>query len=310
MEKSAEPAIGALIDRIGTEPDGEICEEIARALGAIGPPAVGPLVEIIQQDDLRQLPVATAALMLMGKEAAAEIAKLLEVRDDNVRKTALAVLRELGGKAASAMPAAAEMLDQDNDDETVGYALAGIWACGPHGLAAAPAVIRCFLERDGELANLCHHALYSMGPDVRPMIEAALLAASGEERQRLERVLAGLPGLEEARFALFERLGRDDLLEMFVHVGRILERQGPTSWTAISGILTEQEKKGEIEKGRFPLAIRSLGMKMKQLEGLLGVKLTGHGGTQKGGLTSDGIALLPKADAYLAAKRRRMAADD
>jgi hypothetical protein len=98
------------------------------------------------------------------------------------------------------------------------------------------------------------------------------------------------------------RLGEEP--KLFVAVGDILEREGPTSYKQISAKLAKLQREGSLDRDVETNA-RTIAVKIKRLEKLLGQKegrtimLTDRGSTTRGGLTPDGEAIHERAKTYL-----------
>jgi len=307
--RRAAAAIPALLARVGTEGEVEVCQDIAFALGAIGEPAAAPLVQVIRDGDPRCLVLASAALLTMGAESVPEILQLLGDPDESVRKFALPLLRDLGRNATAAVPLLAEVLEESTDEIVISYLLAALRELRWEAASAAPSVIGCLMDAEGAIVELCQDALWNMGPDARPELEKAVRQTEGIKKFRLEEVLAGLRAMDERRFARFERLNQDKLLKMFMEVGRVLTEKGPTSWPDLAEILTAREAKGELVQTGFSTSASALRTRIKDLETELGESLTSHGSNKKGELTTAGESLLPLVIEYLAVKRRRASGD-
>lgn len=308
--KRAASAIPALLDHVGKECESVVCEDLVCTFSNIGEAAIRPMVQTLRDGDVRKLPVISAALLMIGADAVPAVLPLLQESNANSRKLALVLMRSLGSCAAAAVDQLGEILDAASDEEETGYALAVCRELGPKAKEVAPAIVRCLLKEDGPIVEMCLVALGRIGPDVRPLLEAAIQNEEGGRRQRLERALNGLRASDDRRFARFEALDNDKLLRMFAEIGRLLVKQtGPMTWPQISETLTGQAE-GEEHYGGFPTSPSSLRKGMDKLKEQLGVKLTAHGGNKPGSLTPEGQSLLPDVLAYLSAKRRRGAVDE
>jgi hypothetical protein len=135
-----------------------------------------------------------------------------------------------------------------------------------------------------------------------PELERAMKDTSGTHRANLERALAGMDISFGSDLGRLLHYGRDDLFALFVDVGTVLEQQGPTSWIKMADVLSEKKSQGLLTPGYKGISKRFIGTRMKKLNKLIGVRLTTHGGTQKGGLTQEGRELLKEAREYLRKK--------
>jgi len=85
-------------------------------------------------------------------------------------------------------------------------------------------------------------------------------------------------------------------------MGTVLEQQGPTSWRTMADVLSTKKSQGLLTPGYKGISQRFIGTRIEELETLLGVRLTTHGGNQKGDLTQEGRDLLKEAREYLRKK--------
>jgi hypothetical protein len=313
MHKRAAAAIPFLIRRLGEEQSLDIAGEMATALSAIGEAAVPSLIAVILEGDGLRCEYAMQALVAIGSHAARTLAELF-CKTDNVRiqKMLLGTLVGMGRRAMPAVPVMADILDETDNDELAIFVAMGIAACGPSAVAAIDALLRCIAIRgcDDPVGMWAERALWAMRETAIPELENAVKETSGTHRQNLERALAGMDASFGSDLGRLLHYDRDDLFALFVDIGTVIEKQGPTSWRTMSEVLSEKQEHGLLTPGYKGVSQRFIGTRMQTLERLLGARVTTHGGNQKGELTPEGCALLKEAREYLLKKslqRRRYA---
>ncbi|QOJ14159.1 MAG: HEAT repeat domain-containing protein [Planctomycetia bacterium] len=300
----AAQAVPALAARVGKETNPRMIEVLARALGGAGTAAVPALTVILRGHDILVVPVVAAAFMNMGTEGIAALAATLRTESDAwTRVTLVAIVRELGASAASAVPALAGLLDETDDEELAACLIAAIHATGPGAAPAAPALVRCLVAGSDELASWCERALWSIGPDAAATVEAAIHAAQGDSRIRLENVLAGMRRDDDRRYIRFEQVEETDL-QRFVLVADLFAEHGPLSLRAMEAMLRERTRSGLLAHD-FSISASEIRLTLEKIEAHLGAPATDRGPGRKGGLTDEGRRLASEAKAFLQWKAKR-----
>jgi hypothetical protein len=311
MRKHAGQAVPKLIARLGEETSVDIHRNIGGALIAIGAVAIPDLIDVIKQRDMRRLSTAALVLVNIGPLAVPSVVSLLTEADAFVRLTAISILANMGSDAACAVPGLVSLIDESTNDELIEAIVVAIGQIGPSAVNAAPAVVRCLIEGSDAMATVCRNTLCQLGPEARQILDATLPNATDLEKARIESTADAMRGTHNDEYNVFESLDADNLLAMFVHVGEFLEANGPTTWGDLAKELTDRKKRGKLEVFRFATSSSNLRDRLKELGEKLGdIRLTAHGRNKKGGLTEDGKSWLPRAAAYLAAKRRRLLTDE
>ena len=178
MGRDAAPAIPALLANLGG--DEEMRRETTEALGAIGEPAVKPLVETLKSQTALQRAGAATALGLVGKEvkeSAAAFVELLKTESDSqVRVALLSALPKIGIEARESVPLL--VAGVGDDDEQVRHA--AINALVPMRAArdlSVPALAALLKDANATKRQRAARALGRMGPDASPAISALIDAA-------------------------------------------------------------------------------------------------------------------------------------
>ncbi len=170
----------------------------ARALGRIGPAAVGPVLEALEaaEHDPALLEVAAVAAGLLGAPAAAAwpaVVRGLEREEypgrpphmtAPLRRRCAAALGRLGGGAAPAVPALVAQLGGGWVRE------AAIEALGALGSAALPALVTALAEPDWSLRWDAARALERIGAAAAPALPALRAVAAREREPRVVRSAA------------------------------------------------------------------------------------------------------------------------
>ena len=305
MPQQALEALPALIERLADVSDLEVCGAMIDAIVAIGEAAIPALTEVIRRGDARRIRWASVALVRMGEAAAQHLAEALgQERDAATRYAYVMLLRDMGWKAAPAVPALGRILDETDDEELAYLATAAIFVCGQAGAPAAPSLVRCLTTRSAETASAAERSLKLIGEPAVTALEQALKAAEGEAKRRIEETLKYFRPGEEKRFRHLEKIARDDLLRLFVLVGTFLETEGPAGWRKIAGAICHRIDFPRIDGTRFGVTANSIAQNVKDLSELLkpACPLIKSKKTRKSRLTADGSKLLREAKAYLRRK--------
>ncbi len=302
MEQQARSALPALIERLGDESDLNVCGAMIEAIVAIGVEVIPTLTEVIRQGDARRIRWAAVALVRMGTAAAQHLGEALGQESDTATRCAyVMLLRDMGWKAAPAVPALGRILDETDDEELAFLATAAIFVCGQAGAPAVPSLVRCLMNRGDETASAAERSLKLMGTPAVAALEEALESAEGTAKRRIEETLTYFRPSEEKRFRHLERIGRDDLIRLFVLVGAFLETEKKVGWRTIAEAIGHQITFRRIDGGRFGATANSISTGVKELRKLLKMKapLTSHSKYRSGGLTPQGRKLLREAKDYL-----------
>ena len=300
MEQQGLGALPALIERLGDESDLEMCCAMIEAIVAMGVEVIPTLTEVIRQGDARRIRWAAVALVRMGKAAAQHLAEALGKESDTATRFAyVMLLRDMGWKAAPAVPTLGRILDETDDEELALLATAAIFVCGQAGAPAAPSLVRCLMNRGDETASAAERSLKLIGTPAVAALEEALKSAEGTAKRRIEQTLTYFRPGEEQRFRHLERIGRDDLIRLFVLVGAFLEENGKAGWRPIAEAIGPQIDFKRIDGGPVGVTANSIAGQVKELSMRLNIVLTDNSGNRKGGLTQEGRKLLKEAKEYL-----------
>jgi hypothetical protein len=194
-------------------------------------------------------------------------------------------------------------LSKTDDPDIALHFVSAIAAMGAGAAEATDDLIGCMQKWNGKIADWARSALWQIGPQVIPALEAALQLATGPAKERLLDALSGMrEPASDSQFAIFESLGKDDWVETFVHVVDMLGEH-TMRWRDIA---QEIQKKGD--ELPFSSGERILILNMSLLaEKLNQGPLTTHrkGGKGGGKLTEVGHRLATIAKQYLTMKQRR-----
>jgi hypothetical protein len=303
MEQQALGALPTLIERLGDESNLEVCGAMIEAVAAIGVAAIPSLIEVIQRGDARRMQWVALALVQMGGAAATQLAEALDKESDTGRRGLyVMLLRDMGWKAAPAVPVLGRILDETDDEELAFLATAAIFVCGQAGAPAAPSLVRCLMSRGDETASAAERSLKLIGSPALAALEEALKTAEGTAKRRIEAALKYFRPGDEPRFPHLERIGRDDLLKLFVLVGSVFERQGETSWRTVAAQVSDKITFKRANGWSFSKGDNRIAAAVKKLGELVNTTLTTHVDRKKGGLTPKGRKLLQEARSYLEQK--------
>lgn len=305
MGQQALGALPTLIERLGDESNLEICNAMIEAITAIGSAAIPALMDVIRQGDARRIRWAGVALVRMGKAAAPHLAEALgEKCDTPTRYAYVMLLRDMGWDAAPAVPVLGRILDETDDEELAYLATAAIFVCGQAGAPAVPALVRGLMNRGDETASAAERSLKLIGVPAITALKEASKSAEGTAKRRIEEALRYFRPGEEQRFPHLERIGRDDLLRLFVLVGTFLEKEKKAGWRKIAKVIGPQIDFKRIDGSQFGVTANTISSSVKMLSVLLKLKrpLTDNSEYRKGGLTREGSNLLKQAKEYLRRK--------
>ena len=181
---AAVPAVADLVAALGDDSQ-HVQLNACYALGAVGAAAVDPLVAMLDSYDelYRAYPPygighAAHALGAIGAPAVAALVRALRGPDDHVRANAAYALGEMGHRAAGALDALAEALDNSANEEVRRHLLSAVSLVG-HPRERALAVLAGALRRepDSQLRQLAIQGMTRLnGPQdaAVPALAAAL----------------------------------------------------------------------------------------------------------------------------------------
>ena len=228
--------------------------------------------------------IAISSLAMLGLVSPDEVIsqvvdRLIAHEDGRVRMTGTAVLAEMGPSASMAVPKLSQLLDE-GDTEVYADALRALRAMGRDALAAAPAVLR-LLSRDNQFTVArAKEVLLAIGPDVRPLLESSRGGAPGGQQQHIDELLKRI-GVANARGNVeageFAWVKDDALIELFVAVGEIWEKEGPTSYRKLSRRLQELNSLGHFKR-KIDDSDRYIAKRILRLEALLSGEKVGRFG--------------------------------
>ena len=303
-----ERTIDAWIDQAGREERVDIIPFRLALFTLLGTRPVPALIRFARENKLGSIRIAVSSLAMIGMTAPDEVIPavvndLITHPEGRVRMVGASVLAEMGRTAESAVGHLARTLDS-GDRALYPDVLRALKAMGPAAVGAAPSVIPLLASGIEILAVRAEEALLAMGPDVRPILDQARNHPDGVVKRRTASLIKRIKATAGQGVGEFHWVGDDALIKLFVAVGDILERNGPTSYENISAKLTELQSEGSLDRDVDTNA-RTIGVKVKKLEKRLSqregraVVLTDRGPTTRGGLTPEGKAVHARAKAYL-----------
>ena len=210
MRESAAEAVPALIGALE-----DSCEPVRRnaiyALGAIGKPAVEPLVdalaaekEAFDMEPILHICDAAHGLAAIGASAVPALVTALKDERENVRASAAYALGEMGPAAADAVDGLITLLT-DESEEVRRHATSALGMIKEPVSKTVPALVRVLEDReDTDLAFFAAQALTRIGPDATeavPALQEALLSESAYVRGFSSEALSRI-GTAEALQAL------------------------------------------------------------------------------------------------------------
>ncbi len=309
FEERAAEAIPVLIERLKSEPDRNVWRSVIDAVVAIGEPAIPALVGLIEQGDYRLLPLAGESLSRIVGDSPDRLAHILLTHPSgDVKQQAAGILKLMGPKAAPAVPVAAQLL-REGDDETRFAALLVLAGIGPSAREALPDLVRVFLAPNPEFSEWAGEALLRIGPDAVAALEAALPDADAAGQERIAALLArlGKPAVGHAASPDYGWIGDDSLVEFFVLIGGMLEAaQGAVAKRQLVREIGQLQSLGTVSldfpdnEGQLRKWITKLEAKLKVRAGRP-IRLIGSKSTRPGALTDDGNFYLQEFRHYLEA---------
>ena len=192
----ASQAIPLLIDRLDSE-DEHIRSWAQQALGEMGPAAVAPLVEAMQNAGKPHV-LARAAFALedIGPEAADAVPVLvtaLEHPNDQVRRAAADALGAIRSDPARSVPALTKHVD-DPSAYVREHAIDALVPFGEQGSGAVPALL-ARLRAEPELAGHAVRALGSIGPASRDVVPLLIPRLASENWSTRVGAMVALQGI-------------------------------------------------------------------------------------------------------------------
>ena len=210
MRGSAADAVPALVAALedGYEP---VRRNAIYALGAIGEPAVEPLVdalaaekEAFDMEPILHICDAAHGLGAIGVSAVPALMTALEDEHENVRASAAYALAEIGPVAAEAVDGLITLLT-DESEEVRRHATSALGMIKEPVSKTVPALVRVLADReDTDLAFFAAQALTRIGPDAVeaiPALQEALVSESAYVRGFSSEALSRI-GTAEALQAL------------------------------------------------------------------------------------------------------------
>lgn len=299
----AEPALPRLLERVGVDTGVRVSDVLADALAAIGAAAAPDVISLMRQCDWRTVPTLGIALARMGDAGALAVVTALEVeQDDRVRGMLVGVLRDMPESAkANVVPALFALLDRTRDGFVANVVVTAIASAGTAAVQAVPALVRCFLSADDELAFRIEQVLLSIGPGALPALEQALETASNEDKHRLARLTASLWSAGDEDFEVYESLGDDKVWMQFECVADLLMEQ-PMSFKAMESEIELRRGAGRMPDG-FPISERSLLDAIEAVEGHLLRRMVKRTPGRPSELTDEARRIAGDVKEYLHRKR-------
>ena len=210
MRTDAAEAVPALVEALedGYEP---VRRNAIYALGAIGKPAVEPLIdaldsekEAFEMEPILHICDAAHGLAATGASAVPALITALEDERENVRASAAYALGEIGPVAAEAVDGLVALLT-DESEEVRRHATSALGMIKVPVLKTVPALVKVLEDReDTDLAFFAAQALTRIGPDATeavPALGEALMSESAYVRGFSSEALSRI-GTAEALQAL------------------------------------------------------------------------------------------------------------
>jgi HEAT repeat protein len=197
------------------------------------------LVETLQDSDQNVRRSAIDALGNIGPNAAGAapaLAAALKDPDKHVRQRAAGALVTIGPNAAEAVPALAAAL-KDHDNDVRRLAALALGKIGPNAAEAEPALADTLKDPDTIVRLWAIEALGKIGPAAVPALAAALIDADKDVRARAAAALAEIgPNATEAVAALAAILKDPDATVRW-DAAYVLSRIGPNAAEAVPALV-------------------------------------------------------------------------
>jgi len=229
LGKAAKPARAALEATLAKETSAAVRQNIAWALGRIGPESIASLTAALRDPDpivqreaansiglfkdeiaRKALPellacckvknsgVRNAALNVLinilqedDLEAAAGISEALGDPDLEVRQNAALALSAIGGKVAvPAVPILIDAIKQKGNAEVRRQAAIALFNIGPDAHEAVPSLIQALADDDAELRTNAALGLGGIGPKAQPAVPHLVKLLANSKEQKAARVEA------------------------------------------------------------------------------------------------------------------------
>lgn len=302
MGSRAEAALSRLLGRVAVDTGIRASDALADTFASIGAPAAPGIVSLMRQGDWRTIPTLGLALARMGDPGALAVVEALEVeRDDHVRGMLVGVLRDMPESAkANIVPALSSLLDRTRDGFAANVIVMAIGSAGTAAVQAVPALVRCLLSADDELAFRVEQVLRGIGPAALPALEEALETASKEEKHRLAGLTASLwSAAGDGDFEVYESLGDDKIWARFEYVVDLIA-EGFTSSARMEAELARRQRAGLIPTG---ISARSLLYAIAAVEAHLSCSMVKRKPGRPNVLTDDARRIVGEVKEYLRRKR-------
>jgi len=193
-------------------------------------------------EDVSTRAEAVQALVALGPQAVAPLARALEDERESVRREAARTIGRIGPDAAEAIAALTEVLNEDSD-ETVQRAAA--MALASIGAQAIDSLAEALDHEDPMVRRSAISALLSMGPMAKPALDELTKAlAHGDSQVRLgaAKTLGRMgAGAASATAALGKMLETGSRLNEIWTAAGALARFGPPSIPTLSALLESED---------------------------------------------------------------------
>jgi HEAT repeat protein len=186
---SASPkAVPALMERLKDD-DARVRREAAAALGALGPDAAEAVPALIEalRDPMGTVTLqAAASLGMIGSASVGPVSELLQ--DEELQGLALLILSDLGDDASEAIPAVVKLIGSRND-ELVREAHLFLAQMGKKSQIAEGALLKSLKDEKSKVRASAAYALIRIGAgeQTMPILQEAL---SGTKDAHLQRISA------------------------------------------------------------------------------------------------------------------------
>jgi HEAT repeat protein len=187
-----------LVKRLKAEPDAIVRQSLLRTLGTLGPDAVVPLTEALQDKEAVVQMAALNALGQIGPKAKEALPALKELaskaEDPRIRSAAGPIIAKLG---PDALPVLVELLKVDDSATRKGCLKALGQQKDPPPKSAVPNLSLALTDKDPEVRALAAHLLGQIGPDAKEAVPALTKAAQESEGQVRDVIKKALQKIQE-----------------------------------------------------------------------------------------------------------------
>lgn len=292
-------SLSALIERIELEGSRAVLGYVFDALTSIGPPATAALIGIVRKADRKTHDVAAEALTQIGLDAALGLITELEKEvNDGVAVALMLVLEHSESDLTVAIERMVIFLQTTDDEQRalmLMMALAGARTVSPTVMSG---VINWINKGSDELAVFCSRVCMNVGESAIPILKEARKTATQVGSARIGDLLKMINPQSIDDFRDLSTYPDQTALQVFLHVGRLLNDEGPLHLEAIEGALDKKKTAGLIP-AEIPLRARSIQENLRRIKrGFPFIALSRRGSRKGFEMNAHSVAFLQRLERY------------